>query len=895
MNTRHFFRLIFYLSLISLILTAIFSLFAQSTMAQETSDSIWTLPVNISRSGAATNPSMLLFKDQRIHVIWEDVNRGLMQAYYLENQWSSPVPFEPPYDADEMASLTDADFFVDSNERVHAFWRDRGGEFFYGLLVGSLTEGRYTWGNLANLAEISPAMDVVEDPLGNLHLVYIDAEDTLDSPSGVYYRRLKYGSSIWSDPIPLDQSSYYATAETDVANIHIMVAGSEETPWIYAAWDNRPRKRVYVSRSEDIGETWLPPEIIDEPDPEDPSAMPYNIRIAVNSGQAMVLWQLGDPAIPGYCIQAYRQSSDGGQSWSVRMSMEDILPFCADGNQFLIDSKGSFFLLSAAPDNAYLLAWDGGLWSNPQPQEVLDNFEDPEVYSTVKFRCRQAELDAQDQLLVAGCDIGGGNDIWITGRSLEGSADWYPTQPLWTDSEEIARVQDGIVDLLLLADPTEQFHTLWTRKVDETVSEPYQNMGQAIVYDYWSDGEWHIPIDILSSADSAIDQLTAVTGLSDRILLVWRDGVSGAINFSWANSSKAGVPSEWVTPVVLSQPDVAGASPDIFVDYQARIHVVYAVNVNEARGIYLTQSLDGGETWSEPVRIYDGVAENWKLVDLPKITGTGDGSLHVIWTDSSVTTADYGQALHYGKSEDGGLTWTAPDMVTSALISLNDTFAVGTTTIYHAWEQVFLDLWAVFYQGSPDSGVEWSKPEPVVSYPGIGLSRMVVDQAGQLHLFFVSQDSLGQLMINYWSRVEGGWVADTGFGVDHELVESVDNLAASISPAGKLAVLYVGPAPSVTSELDEDVLVYSYRNLELPPALEAPLITTVPMATPTPTEEVLPAQPTATQEVEIITNPDDPVTGSLSIDPNLLALIFGAGIAVFLVIVLVVIRVVRNR
>ena len=887
-------RTIFILSTTLTILALILGAFVQSTTAQEPIDSPWSVPVNVSRSGAATNPRMLIFPDERIHLVWEDENRGLVQAFYLDEQWNPPVLFEPPFILDEMAALTDVRFLVDSGGRVHVFWRDRGGEFSYALMVGALTGENYTWGNLAQLSDSSPVMDAKEDALGNIHLVYINSEDSTNSPAGTYYRKLSPASSVWSEPILLHQSSYYAAATTDDSNIQLEVAGPEETPWVYTVWDNRPRRRVYMSKSEDTGETWTTPEVLDEPDPDEPSATPFNIRISATDSDAMVLWQVGDPYLPGFCTQAYRWSTDGGVNWTVPAPMDDILPYCADGNQFLVDSAEGLFLLTAAPDNAYLVAWDGTRWSNPQPQEILESFEDPEVFSTVKFRCRQAGLDIQDHLLVAGCDVGSGKDVWITDRKLESSPDWYPVQPVWTEGQEVSRIGDGVVELLLLADSIENMHALWTRRVDETAAAPYRNMGQAIVYNYWDGQDWQIPIDILRSPSGTIDQVSALIGLENRLLTVWRDGTSREILFSWANSSKAGVPSEWVNPIALSQSGIASSSPDIFVDNFGQIHVVFAVNLNEARGLYLTQSLDAGESWSEPVRIYDGVVNDWELVDYPRITGTGDGALHVIWTNTSVNTAEFGQALHYGKSEDGGLSWSSPETVSDALVSMNDSFGYGDTTIHHAWEQAFLNLWGVFHQGSPDSGAAWNKPDSIVSYSGIGMSRVVMDQAGQLHLVFLSEDNNGQQMINYWSRMNGEWLADVGLAVEHDLVADVRNISVSISPGGKLAVVYSGTAPVESNGVEEDVVVFSYRTLELPEPLESPQITTVPKATPTATLVPL-IQPTATMEVEIATNPDDPIASSLAIDTNLLALIFGAVIAIFLVIVFIVVRVVRSR
>lgn len=75
-------------------------------------------------------------------------------------------------------------------------------------------------------------------------------------------------------------------------------------------------------------------------------------------------------------------------------------------------------------------------------------------------------------------------------------------------------------------------------------------------------------------------------------------------------------------------------------------------------GIELRRSTDNGVTWSEPVKIYQGV--NWEpfLLELPT------GELHCYFTDSSRTgleghDTDTGTAMVV--SADGGKTWS-PDL-----------------------------------------------------------------------------------------------------------------------------------------------------------------------------------------------------------------------------------------
>jgi hypothetical protein len=126
------------------------------------------------------------------------------------------------------------------------------------------------------------------------------------------------------------------------------------------------------------------------------------------------------------------------------------------------------------------------------------------------------------------------------------------------------------------------------------------------------------------------------------------DGTNGDILFSWANLDQASKPSAWEASKVLPSPSQLNSSPDIVVDAAGRIVIVYAVPLNENRGIYLAQSTDNGFTWSSYSQVFDGVASEWDIVDSPKITLSGDGNLHVLFTRQSIRISLRGRGFWLG-------------------------------------------------------------------------------------------------------------------------------------------------------------------------------------------------------------------------------------------------------
>src|SRR5690349_11419779 len=50
----------------------------------------WTKPVNLSRSGGATNPSIVSDSEGGVHAIWQDSLLNYVYSRFDGNQWSAP-------------------------------------------------------------------------------------------------------------------------------------------------------------------------------------------------------------------------------------------------------------------------------------------------------------------------------------------------------------------------------------------------------------------------------------------------------------------------------------------------------------------------------------------------------------------------------------------------------------------------------------------------------------------------------------------------------------------------------------------------------------------------------------------------------------------------------------
>lgn len=78
---------------------------------------------------------------------------------------------------------------------------------------------------------------------------------------------------------------------------------------------------------------------------------------------------------------------------------------------------------------------------------------------------------------------------------------------------------------------------------------------------------------------------------------------------------------------------------------------------NDPVDVMFARSTDGGQSWSEPVRINDDLSEtNWQWFGTLSVAP--NGRIDVVWLDTRLDPGGYGSALFYSHSQDGGLTWS---------------------------------------------------------------------------------------------------------------------------------------------------------------------------------------------------------------------------------------------
>jgi hypothetical protein len=312
----------------------------------------------------------------------------------------------------------------------------------------------------------------------------------------------------------------------------------------------------------------------------------------------------------------------------------------------------------------------------------------------------------------------------------------------------------------------------------------------------------------------------------------------------------------WSAPFALTEKSGAYFSR-IAVDSRGNLHIVYTENLPNfdcpvCYHVFYVHSEDLGATWSEPIDISlepTGAAKPQLVID-------EQDNLHVVWEFGQ--GGGLGQLLDpkgimYAASYDGGKIWTPPQkFLTTAGHNKNVTLGLaGNQQLVMVWWSIPDD--GVYYQTSSDRGRNWAAPRPlpgVVGYWGVHQGKlddytMATDSAGHAHLVLSGrlnkeQKTLSVLHLSWdgarWSQpdVIATYTGDVpewpriaiGNGNQLHVVWFVRNQADLFKGGGDYKVWYArgaSNAPTIPSV-----------ELPVPTPTVAPLVVVQPTPTTTP-------------------------------------------------------------
>lgn len=814
---------------------ATFSSLVAATPEPLTSDS-WSIPDNLSQSGAAANPQLVANSTGVMHVLWQEA--GINRFLYVRDSglgWSQPTEIEVPFGtALYYPDTPEGEFFpvfrpelvIGDDGRISAFWIDEEGNLQSSRLESGPFDALDSWTPRESLAGGVLKAKAMADAEGRLHLAYMRSEQSESSPAGIYYRQYDEESG-WAEPILIHQSLYFQAIEPEQARLQI--AGAAENEAVFVAWDNPLLEQVFVARSADRGLSWQSVLLVDSRELQDtPEAVgPSNVVVGVNGSDVLLLWQAGHEG--NVCAQYYVWSSDSGETWQPRRRLEPLAG-CAHSNQLLDEDDQPIFLLSTFTYDAFLLAWNGEAWSEPRSEDTLVQFVNPETNQSVALGCQQAQLRGQQsrqtpidqvqaqRLAVVGCGQEDAQDIWFLSRSLGIAADWFPPPRAWNQEADTLDSDAEFRKLDLIADPKGRLHLLWTEE------------DSAAIYHAVRDGNWSQPLVALASPDGTTNDPSAVMTADGNLLVVWSDLLSGKIYFSAAAMSGDVIANSWLPPVTVTEAASVASAPDVAAGADGTIYVSYAVPLNEGRGIYLTESHDEGKTWSTPSLIYDASPLERAKADEPELIVDSRGQLHLMWQQLRLPGETDPYALYYTHSLDGGESWSSPELVLGGTIRWSALVSGQDAWLYRIWQVSQGEaVTSLQVQSSQDGGRSWSDVRLLANTEGNYLPAAVtVDRNQNVHLFHLNNRT-----VQHWIADGQSWNVAEPYDLPSEARFTPEALAAAVDSTNTLFLAYA--IRDVAGEEDEQTHLVQVAERSLGAVTAPNTISATAVAQPPPT------------------------------------------------------------
>src|SRR6266498_2623247 len=860
-----------------LMLAILLGLFVLPATGYAQTDYGWSDPVNLSLSGSATNPILVVDLTGTIHSIWTDhLDKGYKYSQSSDGKtWTPPRTVAFPFNAKDTPPV----FLIDPSGIIHIFWISSPNGLFYAQANPSDLGNPGNWRTSTNLARDVLSFDVTLDSRNILNIAYIKkaSVSNVGDSAGVYYRQAVLGGGTWSAVINLYTSEYFRADTENTTYVRISTSSFQSNERIYVTWDNRSQKRIFMAASGDAGLTWGTAQEMKGPENTGGVYSPFNLTVGASGNNVLLIWQVGNPGTSA-CTVYSQWSADGGKTWGDTVAVLGGRSECPVNTKIVDQNEAYITVMLVGQVNPIVLAWNGKTWSDSSVQTQLPPISNPQTFDSVLLGCR-FDLFYKQRLYVTGCDEGKGGDVWFLSRTMEPVESWFSASSFWVEanipsvkSEQPTRFSN----FSSAADKSGNVHVLWT----SSLLDANGVASNSIQYARWDGKQWSSPVSIFGPLKSIPVQLAPVIDSLGRFHTTWIDSNSGDVVYSWANVEKAGLRSEWADIAGVSSPSHLISSPDSIVDGSGRIVTAYAVPLNEGRGIYVVQSTDNGSSWSTPIQIFDAASAGWERIDHPKLSLNSDGTLHLIFIRQTIR-AGQATGLYYSQSVDGGVTWSTPQALSQADVQWADIASYRDKTVHVVWQEYDGLVFANLSEVSQDGGKTWDKQKTIT---GVNAEATVValasDGHGLLHfiqlvkkagLLTLNQENLilqdWKWDGNVWSSDGSNDVTIQGAGVNY-------SLSANITSSGSLDVFipveYSGPVDGV-----RDSVLFFYRNLggangdQASPAVLIPTLlpeenqnnVTVSQSTPTP----VPDLPTLHEKTNSLSSSQKTVVGLILI------------------------------
>lgn len=267
-------------------------------------------------------------------------------------EWSTPI--------DVLVSPTgiNAEFpdaAITPNGMLHVVW-DTGsqGEMMYSRAPACCADKASSWTLPMSLGkQVNQTTALVADERGRLHAAFASVDT-----HNIVYRRSDDGGATWPVSVEIQGTEHLDDIPLDP---RLAVDGRGRVHAVWSVWP-WPGRSIMYARSDDGGQTWTQPRVMDSADQGGYISRDYGPTLASIATQGLdtvhIIWD-GAPTVDRNHIW----SSDGGNTWSapIHLIPEVTLGGRSGWNDMAVDSAGTLHVVSLP--RPYHASWSGGDWS----------------------------------------------------------------------------------------------------------------------------------------------------------------------------------------------------------------------------------------------------------------------------------------------------------------------------------------------------------------------------------------------------------------------------------------------------------------------------------------------------------------------------------------------------
>ncbi|MCI4371250.1 MAG: fibronectin type III domain-containing protein, partial [Thermoplasmata archaeon] len=471
-----------------------------------------------------------------------------------------------------------------------------------------------TFGNVVayNLTRSNRNPTIVTDSSNHAYLFYVRV-NTLTGVANVNVTKFNTTGGTAGGP-----QKWFDKQVNDVTNVvytgSIISAVIDHSGNIYVAWTRLGAapayEDIYVSKSSDGGNTWLPAVRVGNP--TDGTHDQFPTIAAAPNGNVFVAWTSYKPVNWFYNIE-FATSTNGGNTFT---NVKNVSGQGRGGqaiiNGLAVDSQGRIALPYTAVDSDFNVTgnryhinytWsdDGMTWAAPAQFTPRTGLA---LYPTVA-------IDAKDRVHLAWLDgrraYSNGIGMWYT-KSLDRGATWSPQMPVGNGLS-----QPNTLEAISVHGDTVMVTWVGSRRIAST---SYAGLGYAIsadAGDSWYSEQWRdfsgpgvpegnitwqrVSPDANGTFWAAVETYSSTGGMGDGVDLLWWNGPPSTPTATVSVSGNAATVS-WTAP---PERDVAGYDVWRSTDGTNWVHLT---TVGSATTSYMDSGLANGTYWYQ-VRAVD--------------------------------------------------------------------------------------------------------------------------------------------------------------------------------------------------------------------------------------------------------------------------------------------------